>query len=1375
MRRVLGVRALVAAPLLALVCLAISAAGAGAASSTGTRVVAPKPLIPHGAKQLGPVSPSATVAGSVVLQPRDEAALTRFISQLTDKHSALFHRYLTPGQFAARFGPTPSSIAAVKAQLQASGLTVTNVARDGLVVSFKAPASRVETTFRTGLARYKLANGEIGRARTAPVRVPAAIAKYVTSVIGLDTTVKLHPSGVLRAPKSMIGSYPAAQAPKSFTHPAGSPTACTDASTAAQEFGGLTDDQIANAYGAFGLYGAGDTGAGQHIGIFELEPFALSDLQTFDTCYFGATAAHNMTTNLLHVHNVDGGPGVGAGEGEAILDIQDVSAFAPGAHIDVYQAPNTTFASFDQYLQMINDDADQIITTSWGVCEQAIQEGSPGVQQAENLIFQQAAAQGQTVFSAAGDEGSNDCNAFRTTFPITPVLSVDDPSGQPYVVAAGGTTIDDATQPALEHVWNDGAAFGAAGGGISESWPMPNWQLHSHVPGVINSSAISQADAFEAADLGQPGFAFCRSDNSVGAVEAACRQLPDVSAEADEFTGAITIYIAEFGGWLTIGGTSSAAPMWAGMLADVNASSFCKNNPTTANGVGFANPLLYSVASNPTAYKASFNDITQGNNDQYGVGDPPLFSATTGYDMASGLGSPQLTQPNGGAGLAFYLCSQAPASSRPTVTSLSQSFGPTDGTEPAVTITGTGFEKSGTPDVAGVQIGNVEAPVAAFTVTSPTTIDAIFPPSSDVIPPNDQTDGAGREQVTVTLTDGQTSAVNANSWFTYVDENGSSQPLPTVTGVHSFTGSEAGGNTVDVLGAGFTGATSVTFGGVPGTIVSNNGTDLKVTVPAFQNGTTDCAQDGSSFDPSENATNDICQTYVVVTTPNGSSADGRANIQPLYEGAISFADNGVIETPPGEEAAPAATEYDYVPTPAITSISTTTADPGSLASEEGGSVVTITGTGFNLAALQWVNFGDPTQAASQQFFNLVSVTGTEIEILAPGLASNTIHPLSVPVSVQTAAGLSSGTHAAVYAGVPAVSSVVATTGPTAGTPAAPDTGGTGIDVKGQGFLNQVLEVTFNDIATPFSFGTQFNFHPNSDTDLTTKTVSQNPAVVDTQLCTVTDCSPASSLNPNDTADFFILFPPGNPKIDSITPASGPSTGGTEVTITGQNLGCVTDIAFGTVQAEDFSNDEALLDCGSTNMVTVKAPPHPVGPVTVSLNTVESVVTPGVPAATGSFTYTTPPKEILTVHKSGTGSGKVTSSPKGISCGSTCSVGFAQGTSVILRAKAARGSTFSGWSGACKGKSTCKVTVNAKTSVTAKFKGKPCVVPNVKGKKLAAAKRTLEAHFCSAGKIRHAFSSKVKKGRVISQKPKKGKHLKHNGKVRLTVSKGKKHH
>src|SRR3954454_23942615 len=477
MKKVVGVRAFVAAPLVAVVCFAISAAGAGAAAPTGTRVLAPKPLIPHGAKQIGAVSPTATVSGVVVLQPRDDGALTRFISQVTDKHSPLFHHYLTSGSFAAKFGPTPSTIAAVKSQLEASGLTVTNVARDGLILDFQAPASRVETTFRTGLERYRLASGSIGQARTAAVRVPTTIAKYVTSVVGLDTPVKLRPSAVRRAPKSARAGYASAKA-KAFTHPAGSPTPCADATNIAEQFGGLTDDQIANAYGVFGLYGANDTGSGQHIAVYELEPFATSDLQTFDTCYFGASQANAMLGRVA-VKSVDGGQPAGPGSGESILDVEDVSAVAPGANIDVYEAPNNTFGSIDEYAQIVNDDVDQIVTTSWGLCEQAVQRGSPGIQQAENLIFQQAAAQGQTVFSAAGDAGSNDCNASGKISPVTPVLSVDDPSSQPYVVATGGTTMDNATQPASEHVWNDGAESGAAGGGISESWPMPAWQVGS--------------------------------------------------------------------------------------------------------------------------------------------------------------------------------------------------------------------------------------------------------------------------------------------------------------------------------------------------------------------------------------------------------------------------------------------------------------------------------------------------------------------------------------------------------------------------------------------------------------------------------------------------------------------------------------------------------------------------------------------------------------------------------------------------------------------------------------------------------------------------------------------------------------------------------
>ena len=275
----------------------------------------------------------------------------------------------------------------------------------------------------------------------------------------------------------------------------------------------------------------------------------------------------------------------------------------------------------------------------------------------------------------------------------------------------------------------------------------------------------------------------------------------------------------------------------------------------------------------------------------------------------------------------------------------------------------------------------------------------------------------------------------------------------------------------------------------------------------------------------------------MVTNANGSS--NTSTILPLYEGAFAFNDHAVIPAPPGEEAAPASTEYDYLPGPTITSISTDNG-PASLASEYGGTVVTIHGTGFNLAGLEGVDFGDPTQASSQNFFNLIEVTGTEIQIAAPPLAFDadgfpltTTDTTTIPVAIQSIAGLSSPTDAT-YAGIPEVDGVSATSGPTAGENAGPDTGGTPIDIGGDGFADQSLVVTFNDVASPFSFGTQYNFSVNSDEDLTTNTVPQNPAIVDTQVCTATDCSFPTSFN-DDPSDEFLLYPPGAPKVDSIAP------------------------------------------------------------------------------------------------------------------------------------------------------------------------------------------------------------------------------------------------
>jgi Pro-kumamolisin, activation domain/IPT/TIG domain len=1189
-----------------------------AGSQTMERVEA-APLVPAGARAVGPVPASALVSGTVVLEPRDNSALQGFIAEVTDDASPLFHQYLPPGAFASRFGPSQSAIEAVFSQLRADGLRVSGVSSDGLLVDFSGTAMRVGGAFHTRLERYRLSDGSIGQATTSAVSLPSRVAGSVAAVLGLNDLVQVRPLGLLRAHASDSGKIRPART-ASFAHPAGSPTACAAATAAAGSLGGLTDDQIAYAYGAFGLYGSGDVGAGQHIAIYELEPFLRSDIKTFDTCYFGASEAASMLSRL-HVINVDGGQPSGPGSGEANLDVEDISAIAPGATIDVYEgaspgADGVIYDPVDPYAAMINADQDRVISTSWGLCEQAIQLGQPGLQQAENLLFEQAAAQGQSVFAAAGDNGSDDCNTFETSEPVSGQnpLSVDDPGSQPYVVSAGGTTIDAAGQPPLEHVWNDGAEGGATGGGISQSWAMPAWQRQATVPGIARPGGTDykNADTIEKR-FGYPAD-FCQSTLPDADASTPCRLVPDVSAQADEYTGAITVYQASAGGWYTIGGTSSSAPIWAASLALVNASPTCRSSAATASGVGFVSPLLYSVASDPGGYAASFNDITTGNNDIYGLDNGLVFPATTGYDLASGLGSPRLTGPGGRAGLAYYLCSLAVRDSRPVVTKVSPASGSVAGGE-SVTISGTGFESGGSPDVASVEIGAAQIPPSRFRVTA-TSITATLPPGRDALPPSAPSpqDGAGGADVIVTLNGDESSLPGPSSIFEYVDTT-SGATIPSVTGVVPTAGSESAPGRVTILGSGFTGVTSVTFGAVAATgFTVDSPYRITAKAPAYSPRTACSPLPSTGVYAGESATNDICQVQVTVANIRGRSAPG--SILPPVEGAVVLNSLGVLVAPPGCgcETAPAPTEFDYVPAPSITSVSTSSGAAG-LASENGGTVITVSGSGFNPLTIDWADFGPPALESSMDT-NYVFLTGTQMQITAPSQAL-TSGPSEIPFSVKTLAGQSAPA-TVTYAGVPAVTGVVNTARPVElhGIYGAPDTGGTPIRVTGQGFSGQLTEVEFADTTSAPSFGTQYTFTVGSNGRLSTHTVAQNPALVDVLLCTVTACSQAQ------TKDRLYIYPPGNPRVTSVSPSSGPASGSTKVTIHGDNLGCSLDVYFGTVKAKSFTSVPTPLDCGSTTTVLAVSPPGKAATkVRVTVGTIESYFTgSGRGTSTATFTY-----------------------------------------------------------------------------------------------------------------------------------------------------------
>jgi subtilase family serine protease len=337
-------------------------------------------------------------------------------------------------------------------------------------------------------------------------------------------------------------------------------------------------------------YASGDTGVGQTIATYELGLYDQADVATYFACY-------GLSPTITPV-NVDGGPTGGYSE-EATIDIEEAAALAPGAAIEVYQGNDNGSGPIDVYQQMADDDTASIITTSWGICE-TDPGGSPD---SEQPIFEQMAAQGQTVIAASGDSGSSDCANNPDGYTST-TLAVDDPSSQPLVTGVGGLTVS-STSPLDETVWNDGVSGGAGGGGKSAVWSRPSWQVG---PGITASDTM--------------------------------RMVPDLSTMADPNTGFVEYYTGTstgtvrcrqvcVSGWTSIGGTSIAAPIVSALVAV--AAQVC-----ATTRLGFINPQLYAMA----ARGVGFNDVTTGNNNLYNVGG---YNAGVGYDMASGLGSPDGT------------------------------------------------------------------------------------------------------------------------------------------------------------------------------------------------------------------------------------------------------------------------------------------------------------------------------------------------------------------------------------------------------------------------------------------------------------------------------------------------------------------------------------------------------------------------------------------------------------------------------------------------------------------------------------------------------------------------------------------------------------
>ncbi len=594
---------------IAFACAAVIALLAPTAASA-TRMGA-APSLPKGAHIAGAVSTGTPMHVTITLQPRDRAALQAFATAVATPGSPEYRQYITPAQFAKRFGAAPGAVAAVEASLKAHGLTPGSPSANALSIPVTATAGAIGHAFDVSFAHVTLQNGATAIVNQQAPALAADVSTDVQSILGLDTLQAARPL--------LVRSHAVAATPQLRPHVVtGGPEPCAAASSAGATQGGFTADQIASAYGLSGLYGSGgpagaaDDGAGETVAILELEPYDPADIAAYEQCY-GINALFDNVA-------VDGGAGTGAGSGEAALDIENVIGLAPKANIQVYEGPNSGSGPYDTFSKIISDHTSQVVTASWGQCE-FINGFSQAA--AENTLFQEAATQGQSIFSASGDDGAEDC------FPTPPTAQVDDPASQPFVTGVGGTRVDTLGPRPVESVWNDGVQVGAGGGGISTFWKMPSYQLDAPASlHVINSGS---------------------SGSPCGASSGDCREVPDISADASPNTGYVIYWngsgsagVSEPTGWQVVGGTSGAAPAWAALIALTNASNGC-----TGTAVGFANPALYNAAGG--GYAADFNDTASGDNDMTGT-NSGQFAAGPGYDMATGLGTPN------GSALATTLC-----------------------------------------------------------------------------------------------------------------------------------------------------------------------------------------------------------------------------------------------------------------------------------------------------------------------------------------------------------------------------------------------------------------------------------------------------------------------------------------------------------------------------------------------------------------------------------------------------------------------------------------------------------------------------------------------------------------------------------------------
>jgi uncharacterized protein (TIGR03437 family) len=538
----------------------------------------------------GPVDPSMPLHSlSLVLKPSaaQQADLDQLLAGQQDSSSPDYHRWLTPEEFADRFGVSPDDLRKIADWLGQQNLTVTGTGRARNWVSFSGTAQQVQDAFGLEIHRFRT-NGEAHFSNVTEPSLPAALDVVVRGIHGLND-FRMQPRHIRKpSPESMSANY-----------------------TSGKGSHYLAPDDIAAVYNIKPLYDAGINGTGQKIVVVGQTQIDVADIQQFRT-YFNLPASDPQVILVPGTRD----PGISTDDlAEADLDIQWAGAVARNAAIVYVYSNDVT----DAVQYAIDQNLAPVLTMSYGFCEA---QASTSDAQTLRSWAKQANAQGMTWFAASGDSGGADCVGGNSR---AGGLAVDLPAAIPEVTGVGGTEFNEgsgnywnaantANNASIlsyipETAWNDSAADGtpsAGGGGASVLFAKPTWQTGAGVP----------ADG--------------------------ARDVPDVALAASADHDGYLIFT---GGKLSVvGGTSVAAPAFAGLAALIN-HRLVSTGAQSTPGLGNVNPGLYALAKTTPA---AFHDVITGDNlvtvtcgTRLRNCTPGTFgySSGAGYDQATGLGS----------------------------------------------------------------------------------------------------------------------------------------------------------------------------------------------------------------------------------------------------------------------------------------------------------------------------------------------------------------------------------------------------------------------------------------------------------------------------------------------------------------------------------------------------------------------------------------------------------------------------------------------------------------------------------------------------------------------------------------------------------------